>query len=74
MGEHVYNNRLHPNDLDERDNELPSIGDPPYVYGDHAATCVGPYGWGCEQCNPSHEDEDPPYDDDPVDYIGDEYD
>ena len=34
-------------------NDEPHIPDPPYVDGDHAATCVGPYGWGCERCNPS---------------------
>lgn len=34
-------------------DDVPSIGDPPYVHGDHAATCVGPYGYGCEECNPS---------------------
>ena len=37
-------------------NDEPELPDPPYVDGDHAATCVGPYGWGCERCNPSDDE------------------
>jgi hypothetical protein len=51
MSEYVYDNKLWPDDLIADRDPDPYISDPPYVYGDHAATCRG-----CPPCDQAEDE------------------